>query len=176
MKNVCLTCLLFSATVHANAHIHAGSCRVADGQVLVDIDASLHLPDAPAHAVKSGLNLHLVYDFQLQPESHWWGKKTLASYAQRLAYNPVSRQYILENPDSLKRLSFASLNDALADIAHIHALPVLAADTLAAQGDYRINVRLRLDEGQLPVSLRLEALRNPDWHIQSDWFSCPLDR
>lgn len=176
MKHFCLILLFLSTALHAGAQIHAGTCRIADGQVLVDIDAALHIAEAPLAAVKSGLTLHLVYDFRLQPQNRRFGGKVFAAYAQRLGYNPISRQFVLENPDSLKRLSFASLSDALADIAHIRALPVFSADALQARTDYQIDVRLRLDDAQLPVVLRLEALRNPDWHIRSGWFSCPLGR
>lgn len=175
MKYAVFCLWLFSAPLFAGAQIHAGNCRVADGQLLVDIDAGLQLAEAPLTAIKSGLNLHLVYEFRLQADTRWWGR-TLTPYAQRLGYNPISRQFILENPATLKRLSFAGLNDALADIAHIRALPVSSAQVLDAKGDYHLNVRLRLDEAQLPVALRLEVLRNPDWHIESDWFPCPLDR
>lgn len=175
MKYLAILLGLFSATLYAEARIHASSCRVADGQVLVDIDASLHLDEAPITALKSGLNLYMVYDFRLQANRRWWGH-ALAPYAQRLGYNPISQQFILENPATLKRLSFASVTDALANIAHIRALPVLPASALRSHESYQLNMRLRLDEAQLPVALRLEVLRNPDWHIESDWFTCPLDR
>lgn len=175
MKYCALSFLLYSTALHADAHIHAGHCRVADGQVLVDMDAALHLPEAPLAAVKSGLSLHLVYDFRLQSDGRWW-YRTLEPYIRRLSYNPISRQFILENPATLKRLSFANLNDALADIAHLRALPVLPAHTLQAADDYRLDVRLRLDDAHLPVALRLEVWRNTDWRIESDWYPCPLDR
>lgn len=176
MKKAVLLFFLFCPLLHAQAHIESAQCRAQGAELLLDVEARLNLPDEPANAVKSGLNLHLVFDVNLKARARWWARTTTLHHPQRLSYNPISQQYILENPASQKRLSFANLSDALASATRVTALPLALPQALESRSDYQAAVRLRLDAEQLPVSLRLQALLNPDWHIQSDWFPCPSDR
>lgn len=177
MKPLVLLFTLFACSLlHAAARIHAAHCHATDSTLLLDVDASLALPEEPVNAVKSGLNLHLVFDIDLKAAKRWWEHRPILHYQQRLSYNPISQQFILENPASLKRLSFANLSDALASATRAQALPFILTRPLDPEGDYHASVRLRVDEAQLPVALRLQAFFNPDWHIQSDWFPCPFDR
>lgn len=168
--------LLLGSAAWANARIDHVACQLRKDALIVDVSASLVLPDDLANAVKSGLNLELVYDIRFKQTHSWWPGQAAFEYRQRLSYNPISQQFILETPNDRKRLSFAYLNEALAHATHIRNLAIGDLPPLKPEGNYQADIRLRLDKSKLPVSLRLDAFFRHEWHIESEWSSCQPDR
>lgn len=168
--------LVLSHALWAHVRIDSAICHIRGDMLTAEMKATIQLPDAPATAIKSGLTLELVQEANIRRQRRWWPARTIVQHRQRLSYNPISQQYILDIPATRKRLSFAYLGDALSHAAHVQPVFVTEAVTLSPVYDYDISVRLRLDSAQLPVSLRLDALFNPQWDIASEWFPCQLVR
>jgi hypothetical protein len=90
----------------------------------------------------------------------------------RLAHHPLTGDYRLSSEVGPAR-SFSRLEDALAPIVQLRNWRIeLPADL--EPGRYLGRVRLRLDSGQLPKPVQIDALTNRDLYPQAEWTSFPV--
>jgi hypothetical protein len=137
--------------------------------VTLDADFDFELPYVLEDAVNRGIALYFVVDFELYRERWYWFDRQLAqrSLTYRLTYSALTRQYRLAR-GSLA-LPFDSLAEALAAMRRVRGWKVLERGTLRPDEDYRAQLRMRLDTGQLPRPFQINALTNRDWTLASDW-------
>jgi len=86
----------------------------------------------------------------------------------------VSARYILRNDNSGQQESLPSLEAALDQLSQIHGLPVLDKSLIDAERRYEANVRVKIDYGAVPFSVRLLMFWVSDWHRESDWYTWTL--
>lgn len=141
----------------------------ADPGVLLDADFDFQLPFVLEDAVNRGIALYFVVDFEVYRERWYWFDRQVAqrSLTYRLTYSALTRQYRLSR--GALALPFDSLGEALATLKRVRGWKVLDRGTLKADEDYRAQVRMRLDTGQLPRPFQINALTNRDWTLASDW-------
>jgi len=137
--------------------------------VNLDADFDFELPYVLEDAVNRGIALYFVVDFELYRERWYWFDRQLAqrTLTYRLTYSALTRQYRLAR-GSLA-LPFDSLAEALASLRRVRNWKVLERGTLKPDEDYRAQLRMRLDTGQLPKPFQVNALTNRDWTLASDW-------
>jgi hypothetical protein len=137
--------------------------------VTLDADFEFELPYVLEDAVNRGIALYFVVDFELYRERWYWFDRQLAqrTLTYRLTYSALTRQYRLAR-GSLA-LPFDSLAEALASLRRVRGWRVLERGTLKPDEDYRAQLRMRLDTGQLPKPFQINALTNRDWTLASDW-------
>jgi hypothetical protein len=124
--------------------------------------------------VRRGIPLHFTIEFELQrPRWYWWSQQMLArAMSWRLAHHPLTGDYRLSSEVGPAR-SFSRLEDALAPIVQLRNWRIeLPADL--EPGRYLGRVRLRLDSGQLPKPVQIDALTNRDLYPQAEWTSFPV--
>jgi hypothetical protein len=122
-----------------------------------------------AEAVKGGVPLYFVVDFELTRPRWWWfDEKTLSRRHQvRLSYHPVSRQYRLAS--GMIQQSFASLDEALAVLHRLRNWVVVEKASSLQEAVYEVAVRMRLDLNLLPRPFQVSAVTSRDWRLESPW-------
>ena len=148
-----------------------GPSAEADGGVVLDAQFDFELPPTLEDAVNRGIALYFVIEFEMYRERWYWFDRKAASetLSYRLTFSPLTRQYRLSR-DTLA-LPFDSLNEALNSLRRVRGWRVFDQQLIAGGGDYRAQVRMRLDTSQLPRPFQVNALTNRDWTLSSDWFN-----
>ena len=148
-----------------------GPSAEGDGAVVLDAQFDFELPPVLEDAVNRGIALYFVMEFEMHRERWYWFDRKVAgdTLSFRLTYSPLTRQYRLSR-DTLA-LPFDSLNEALNALRRVRGWRVFDQQLIAGGGDYRAQVRMRLDTSQLPRPFQVNALTNRDWTLSSDWFN-----
>jgi hypothetical protein len=148
-----------------------GPSGEGDGAVVLDAQFDFELPPALEDAVNRGIALYFVIEFEMYRERWYWFDRKAASetLSYRLTYSPLTRQYRLSR--ETLALPFDSLNEALNALRRVRGWRVFDQQLIAGGGDYRAQVRMRLDTSQLPRPFQMNALTNRDWTLASDWFN-----
>jgi hypothetical protein len=122
-----------------------------------------------ADAVKGGVPLYFVVDFELTRPRWWWfDDKTAAKRNQiKLSYHPLSRQYRLAS--GVIQQSFGSLDEALQVLRRVRSWIVVEKSAPLQDSVYEAAVRMRLDLTLLPKPFQVSALTSRDWHLESGW-------
>jgi hypothetical protein len=148
-----------------------GPSAEADGGVVLDAQFDFELPPVLEDAVNRGIALYFIIEFEMHRERWYWFDRKVAgeTLSYRLTYSPLTRQYRLSR-DTLA-LPFDSLNEALNSLRRVRGWRVFDQQLIAGGGDFRAQVRMRLDTSQLPRPFQINALTNRDWTLSSDWFN-----
>ena len=175
----CVACLVILASLLcagmalaeriAVARAVLGPSAESDGAIVLDAQFDFELAAALEDAVNRGIALYFVVEFEMYRERWYWFDRKVASerLSYRLTYSPLTRQYRLSR-DTLA-LPFDSLNEAVSALRRVRGWHVFDSAVIAGGGDYRAEVRMRLDTSQLPRPFQINALTNRDWTLSSDW-------
>ena len=176
VASVLLVAGLFASGVAAAERIAItrailGPSAEADGGVVLDAQFDFELPPVLEDAVNRGIALYFIIEFEMHRERWYWFDRKVAgeTLSYRLTYSPLTRQYRLSR-DTLA-LPFDSLNEALNSLRRVRGWRVFDQQLIAGGGDFRAQVRMRLDTSQLPRPFQINALTNRDWTLSSDWFN-----
>ncbi|HLS54834.1 MAG TPA: DUF4390 domain-containing protein [Zeimonas sp.] len=136
---------------------------------LLSDDFDVPLTPALEEAVRRGVPLYFVLEFELIRPRWWWTDERLAerSIVFRLAYHALTRQFRL-GFDGLTQ-TFESLDEATRTMASVRNWRVADASRVPRGTSYEGRVRLRLDASQLPKPFQVNAITNRDWNPQSEW-------
>jgi hypothetical protein len=120
-------------------------------------------------AVRRGIPVYFVIDFELVRTRWYWFNKQLASatLAYRLSYNPLTRQFRLSRGALAQ--PFDTLDEALATVRTVRGWKVAGRGVAESRDHLLPRVRLRLDTTMLPKPFQVDSLTNRDWALASDW-------
>lgn len=132
-------------------------------------DFEVPLTASLTEAVRRGVPLYFVLEFELIRPRWWWTDETVAerSVVYRLAYHALTRQFRL-GFDGLTQ-TFDVLDEATRTMARVRDWRVFDASSVTPGTRYEARVRLRLDASQLPKPFQVNAITNRDWNPQSEW-------
>ena len=141
---------------------------------LLSVDFDPPLTARLEEVVSRGIPLHFTVEFELlRPRWYWWPQTVFEySLSWRLAYHPLTGDYRL-SAEGVASQSFGRLEDALAPIVQLRNWRIELPASIPA-GSYAGQVRLRLDSGQLPKPVRIDALTNRDLYPQAEWKKFPV--
>lgn len=154
--------------------MHAGSITSNHAALTFDEDgASLgadftivlgqRLEDALQHGIVLAFKLELVLE---RPREYWVAEHIATRlWRYRLSYSSLTRQYRVAF-GKLQR-DYATLEEALAAIGRVGALPVAEPSALRPATTYDVALRLSLDRSQLPKPFQLDALTNAEWQVDT---------
>ena len=136
---------------------------------LLSDDFDVPLTPALEEAVRRGVPLYFVLEFELVRPRWWWTDDRVAerSIVFRLAYHALTRQFRL-GFDGLTQ-TFESLDEATRTMASVRHWRVADASRVPRGTSYEARVRLRLDASQLPKPFQVNAITNRDWNPHSEW-------
>lgn len=154
--------------------IREAELRVGDDGIVLNAEFSFDLNARLAEAVRNGIPLYFVVEFELtRPRWYWFDEKTLTRSLQlRLSYHALSRQYRVST--GALHLSFATLEQAEGVMRRVRNWVLAERLSLPAEAEFEAAVRMRLDRTLLPKPFQLSALTNSEWHLESPWKKFPL--
>ena len=143
--------------------------KPADDNLVLNAALTVRLNKTQEDALKKGLSLHFVTDFELERTRSWWFNESLIAISRggRLSYNLLTRRYQIETADSFKAVD--TLTDALTELGRIDLWTVGSRKLLKSGERHVAAMRLRLDQGQLPKPLQINALTSGKWEVESEW-------
>ncbi len=142
----------------------------ADGDGwLLSAEFSVPLTRSLEDAVRRGVPLYFVLEFELTRPRWWWTDERIAerSISYRLSYHALTRQFRLGS-NGLGQ-NFDTLDEAVRTMSGIRGWRVMGVDRVVPGTRYEAQVRLRLDTSQLPKPFQISAITNRDWNPQSEW-------
>lgn len=178
----CLAAFLVLGVVPAQAAKGAEAVSVlfatlkpAEDNLVLSAAMTVRLNKTQEDALKKGLSLHFVTDFELERTRTWWFNESLAEASRggRLSYNLLTRRYQIETTDSFK--AFDTQAEALAELGRAEAWVVGARKLLRPGERHVARLRLRLDQGQLPKPLQINALASGKWEVESEWHAWEIN-
>jgi phage gp46-like protein len=136
----------------------------------LNADTAVSLNKNLEDALKKGLILHFQTEFELSRPRSWWFDESVAEATRTsiLSYHLLLRRYYLETNYQLK--TYDTLSEALTALGHIDGWPVVEKKLLRPRQTYKGRLRLRLDLGQLPKPLQINALTGAKWGAEGEWY------
>lgn len=129
-------------------------------------------------ALQSGVPLILLVDIEVERMRPWWLNENIATLQQGylLIYHALTEKYIVNNLNSGAQSNYSNLDSALTALGRLDSLPILDANLLEAEQKYQVRLRVRLDIDSLPAPMQPLAYLSPQWRLESDWYTWPLQR
>lgn len=155
-------CVALAACVRAPGAFAVRSAALDTGALVVRSDWQ---PDAQVlDALDHGIELPFVVTVQIgQPDA---ASVRIRRHVQ-LRYYPLSRQYQLRDVEDATTRNYSARSLALQAMENLR-LPLAG---MAARGANRLSVRIVLDRDALPGALRLPALLQAAWRMDSETFT-----
>lgn len=147
----------------------------ADEDIQLSAQMQFELPPAVEDALAKGIALYFVLDAQILRDRWYWYDKKVAGAERhfRIAFQPLTRRWrvnVTTGPGASSvgltlNQSFDNLPEALAAIKRVARWKVAASNDLESGAKYRLELRFKLDLGQLPRPFQIGALGQSDWDI-----------
>lgn len=133
-------------------------------------DFTIPLPEPLEEAVRRGVALYFIVEFELvRPRWYWWDDRAAsASQTYRLSYHALTRQFRVTLNDGFAQV-FGSLDEALHVLSRVRGWRVLGPQQVSPGTVYEALVRMRLDASMLPKPFQVTAITNRDWNLQTEW-------
>jgi hypothetical protein len=156
-----------------------------DNTWLIDAEVQVSLSSVLVDAVKRGVPLQFVSEFEvLKKRWYWFDAKVLAkTKSVRINYHALTQQYRV-SIGGLHQMAYPDLGEALVAAVNLRGWPVVGSAEAPASAvlqeakkspkSFDIRLRVRLDSAQLPKPLQINALTNQDWNLSSDWIAPQL--
>lgn len=173
------------ATRAEGIQVKSAELTLVDEVYHLNAELDISLNQTLEEALKKGVPLHFVVEFELErPRFSWapemvrpylsWSDESIASVEQhlKLSYNALIRQYQLGN--GAQQENFGSLAEAMQELARLHEWAVLDRSLLKKRYTYEARLRMRLDVSQLPKPLQVNAIASKNWNLESDWYRWTL--
>ncbi|KZS22562.1 DUF4390 domain-containing protein [Wohlfahrtiimonas chitiniclastica] len=137
----------------------------------IAIDATIEMSKDQIQMLENGIPLTFTYTFVVEEKVGlvWLeGDNPPKNYSFVIAYNALTRQYVVHAEQSKKYENFPTLTLALAYIAEPKNFRIKIAHRKADK-IYRGGVRLKLNIDELPTPLRIPAYLSSDWNLDTGW-------
>ncbi|HSI43175.1 MAG TPA: DUF4390 domain-containing protein [Methylotenera sp.] len=146
--------------------------QIEDNYVL-NADADIKFNDDMEEAILKGFELNFLIEFQLVTPRKYWFDDEIVTVTHRvtLGYHALSRQFLVIRGEQQK--TFATLEDAIADLDNIHDLKVFSKSEVEKGFVYKAALLMRLDHNKLPKALQVDAISSDEWKMLSqryEWF------
>ncbi|BBP44875.1 hypothetical protein THMIRHAS_02480 [Thiosulfatimonas sediminis] len=148
-------------------------------QLKIDSISRFKLGKTQIDAINHGISLKFRTEILLTEGSSFLGipyqrTRKHVRYHTELTSFGLNRQYVLFNNRNDKRQRFSSIERALETMGTLEDFEIASLKELHPTQKYRLRVRIYLDYWALPSPLLLDALLDPTWRLDSDWFEVNL--
>lgn len=164
---------LFSLTVSAGTNVFQiknAELIPVEETYLLNADMEIKFNSDIEQAINKGFVLSFLIEFQLvSPRKYWFDDEiTTVSHTVTLSYHALSKQYLIIQGE--QQQNFATLDEAIQNLATIRDLKVLKKNLVEKAGVYNAILLVRLDPTKLAKTLQVEAVNSNDWSIKSQRF------
>jgi hypothetical protein len=146
-----------------------------DSAWLLNANFGIELPLGLENALKRGVTLHFLVQFELTRSRWYWFDERAVSMQRlvRLSYQPLINQYRV-NAGGLA-FNTNSLEEALRIAGAIGAWSVIELARIDPEKNYEAAIRMTLDLGKLPKPFQVDALNSRDWALSGEWLRFPFN-
>lgn len=166
----CLILTLMPAIVRAqSASIAAAKLELTDDGYQLEADIDLQLTTGMQEAVRKGVPLYFIVEFQLTRGRWYWLDQSVisATRGRRISYAPLTDQYRIAISGISQNVS--SFEDVRRVLSRIRSWTVAEKGQLKPGEKYEAALRFRLDTSQLPKPFQLNVITSKEWSLASDW-------
>jgi hypothetical protein len=146
-----------------------------EGAWLLNANFGIELPPGLENALKKGVTLHFLVQFELtRSRWYWFDEKAINAQRQvRISHQPLINQYRI----TAGGLAFSanSLAEALRIAGTIGGWSVIELTAIDADKQYEAALRMTLDLGKLPKPFQVDALNSRDWSLSGEWLRFPFN-
>lgn len=155
--------------------------QAVEGAWTIDAEVQVTLNSVLIDALKRGVPLVFVAEFEISKKRWYWFDEKLFAKTRsvRLAYHAITQQFRISQGDHLV-LAYPTLEEALVAAMDLKQWVLASAQEEAllkarlqeikkTPDAFELRLRVRLDSGQLPKPLQVNALTNRDWNLSSEW-------
>ena len=152
------------------ATITGAKLEASEDGYQVDADIQLELTAALQEAVRKGVPLYFVVEFELSRGRWYWLDQTVTSVSRerRISYAPLTDQYRISYSGISQNVS--SFEDVRRALSRVRSWTVLERGKLRTGEKYDAALRFRLDTSQLPKPFQLNVIASKEWGLSSDWY------
>ena len=152
----------------SSLHIKTAELLPMDEAYVLDADFDVNFSSEVEEALSKGVPLTFLIEFQIVSPRHYWFDDEIVSASSRItfSYHALSRQYLLNRNNHQQ--SFASLQEAKDELAHLRGWQVVEKALLKKGEIYHASLRIRLDQSKLPKPLQVDAIGSEDWNMVSE--------
>ncbi len=152
--------------------------RLEHGIYHLNADLRIGLSREMKQALINGVPLAFKLDFELYSPRRLLWDSLIARLSQEyvLRYHALSGRYLILNRNTEQQISYRTLSVALASLGNVAELPVLDQALLEPGKPYLARIRIKLDDAELPVPLRVKTFFKRAWKAQSPWVELTLIR
>lgn len=154
-------------------NIKSAEIILVDDNYVLNAEADIKFNDDMEEAILKGFELSFLIEFQLVTPRKYWFDDEIATVTHRvtLGYHALSRQFLVIRGEQQK--TFATLEDAIAELDNIHDLKVFTKSEVDKGLVYKAALLMRLDHNKLPKALQVDAISSDEWKMLSqryEWF------
>ncbi len=168
-----------SSPIKDALEIQSGFVNVVNGVYQLQVRVRYPMNDEDLRALQQGVSLFYDVDLEVTRERRFWTAANVVNLSLRreLSYHSVSERYLVKDPQGVvEARSFASFEEALADLGKVDGWPILVSAQVSEDGEYFVNVRAVVRRGRLTDALRALMFWSDDWQRRSEWYSWSLPR
>lgn len=135
----------------------------------VNADLDLQLAPALFEAVRKGVPVYFIAEFELTRGRWYWLDQKLITERRerRVSFAPLTDHYRVLTSGISQSLSTAE--DVTRLLARIRSWTVAERGALKTGERYEAALRFRLDSAQLPKPFQLNVLTAREWVLNTDW-------
>ncbi len=157
----------------SSINIKSAEIVPVDDNYVLSADAEIKFNDDIEEAILKGFELNFLIEFQLVIPSKYWFDDEIVTVTHHvtLSYHALSRQFLVIRGEQQK--TFATLDDAIAELDNIHDLKVFSKSEVEKGPVYKAALLMRLDHNKLPKALQVDAISSDEWKLLSqryEWF------
>ena len=168
-----------SSPIKDALEIQSGFVNVVNGVYQLQVRVRYPMNDEDLRALQQGVSLFYDVYLEVTRERRFWTAANVVNLSLRreLSYHSVSERYLVKDPQGVvEARSFASFEEALADLGKVDGWPILVSAQVSEDGEYFVNVRAVVRRGRLTDALRALMFWSDDWQRRSEWYSWSLPR
>ncbi|MBL8519386.1 MAG: DUF4390 domain-containing protein [Betaproteobacteria bacterium] len=152
-----------------NASVVSARIEATEDGWQVHADFELSLAPQLFEAVRKGVPLYFIAEFELTRGRWYWVDQKVASARRerRVSFTPLTDQYRVVTSGIAQTLTTAE--DVTRLLARIRSWTVAERGQLKGGERYEAALRFRLDGAQLPKPFQLNVLAAREWSVTTDW-------
>ena len=167
---VCAILALLPALARAqSANITTAKLDLTEDGYQLNADIDLQLTAGMQDAVRKGVPLYFIAEFQLTRGRWYWLDQGVISATRdrRISYAPLTDQYRIAISGISQNVS--SFDDVRRVLSRIRSWTVAEKGQLKPGEKYEASLRFRLDTSQLPKPFQLNVITSKEWSLSSEW-------
>lgn len=151
------------------ATIQNAKLEATEDGIQLNADIELQLAPFLQDALRKGVPLYFVADFELKRGRWYWldQKVVETTRERRVSYAPLTEQYRVITTGISQNV--ASFDDVRKLLSRVRSWTIAEKGQLKPGERYEAALRFRLDTSQLPKPFQLNVLTSKEWTVTSDW-------